>query len=434
MKMYNHDSAGINEQGHLTFGGADTVSLAKEYGTPLYVMDEDMIRSTISMYRSSIEKFYGGNGLVCYASKAFSCKQIYRICQEEGIGVDTVSMGELYTAMSVGFDPHKICYHGNNKTADELKYALSCGVDRIVVDSFRELDLLDEIAGQMGVKAGILLRLCPGIDAHTHDFIRTGSIDSKFGFAIELGDADRAVDAALSKKNLRLRGIHAHIGSQIFELEPFEHEAEVLLSYLAGIRKKTGTLLTEMNLGGGFGIRYTGEDDPIAYDKYMESVSGVVKSTCGRLGIPAPFILIEPGRSIVGAAGITLYEVGNVREIKDIRTYVSVDGGMTDNIRFALYGSKYDFTIANRAGDSQTETVTVAGRCCESGDLLGRDVPLQKCAPGDILAVFSTGAYNYSMASNYNRVPRLPVVMLRNGQPKLAVRRESMDDLIRNDV
>lgn len=432
--MVKLDGLGINQAGHLTFAGADTVDLAKEFGTPLYVMDEERIRKNIKMYRDSIDRFYGGQGLCCYASKAFSCRQVYRICQEEHIGVDTVSMGELYTAMSVGFDPHKICYHGNNKTAEELRYALTCGVDRIVVDSFAELGLLDEIAAELGVKAGILLRLSPGIEAHTHEFIRTGGIDSKFGFAIELGDAMRAVKLALSKPNLELRGIHCHIGSQIFELEPFEHAADVMLSFLADVKRETGVECRELNLGGGFGILYTEEDDPIEYGLYMQSVAEAVRNTCARLGLQMPFIIIEPGRSIVGEAGITLYEIGNVKEIRGIRTYVSVDGGMTDNIRYALYDSKYDFEVANRVREEKTACVTVAGRCCESGDLLGRDVMLQPCGRGDILAVLATGAYNYSMASNYNRVPRPAVVMLSGGKARVVVRRESLEDLVRNDL
>ena len=432
--MCENSSYGVNERGNLTLGGMDTVDLAHKYGTPLMLMDEDIIRETMRMYRSSIEKHYEGRGLCCYASKAFSCKQIYRVCMEEGFGVDTVSMGELHTAMSVGFDPHTICYHGNNKTSEELRYALSQGVDRIVADSYHELDLLDEIAGEIGVKAGVLLRLSPGIDAHTHDFVRTGQIDSKFGFAISLGDAMKAVRQALSKPNLVLRGIHCHIGSQIFELAPFEHAAEVMLGFLADVRRETGAELSELNLGGGFGIRYTAEDDPLPYGQYMEVVSDTLHRVCRQMDMALPFVIIEPGRSIVGAAGVTLYEIGNVKEIEGVRTYVSIDGGMTDNIRYALYGAKYEFTVANRCADPKTHIVTVAGRCCESGDLLGKDVALQECGVGDILAVLATGAYNYSMASNYNRVPRPEVVMLRGGKDVPAVRRESIEDLLRNDV
>lgn len=423
-----------NEKGHLAVAGIDTVDLAKEYGTPLYIMDEDLIRKNCDMYKSSIEKYYDGKGLVCYASKAFSCKQIYRIAKEQGIGVDIVSMGELYTAMSTDFDADKICYHGNNKTKAELEYALECGVDRIVVDSFYELDILDEIAGKMGKSVGVLLRLSPGIDAHTHDFVKTGQIDSKFGFAIELGTAMEAVEIAISKKNINLRGIHCHIGSQIFDLVPFEHAANVMLQFISDVKKNTGYEIKELNLGGGFGIKYTNNDDPVEYDKYMEKVSVVIKNTCKKLDIALPFIIIEPGRSIVGPAGVTLYEVGNVKEIPNIRTYVSVDGGMTDNIRYALYGSEYDFIVANKANEEKTKNVTIAGRCCESGDLLGKDVKLQNCEVGDFLATLATGAYNYSMASNYNRTMKPPVVMLYKGKSYVAVKRENLEDIIRNDV
>lgn len=423
----------VNEAGHLMFGGMDTVELAREFGTPLYVMDEHRIREAMRMYRSSIEKYYDGRGLVCYASKAFCCKRIYRICAEEGIGADCVSMGELYTAMQAGLDAAKVCYHGNNKSAEELAYALDCGVGRIVVDSFGELDLLDTIAAEKKVRATILLRLSPGIDAHTHDFIRTGQIDSKFGFAIELGDAMEAVHHALSKQHLRLAGVHCHIGSQIFEQTPFVHAAEVMLGFMAQVWKETGYLLEELNLGGGYGIRYTEEDDPKPYPSYMEKVSGAIRACCESLKFPRPFILMEPGRSIVGEAGMTLYTVGNIKQIRGIRTYVSVDGGMTDNIRHALYGAKYDFTLADRPNVLKTDIVTIAGKCCESGDLLGKDVFLQPSAPGEVLACFSTGAYGYTMSSNYNRQCRPAVVMLHGGAAELAVRRETLEDLLRND-
>ena len=289
--MRKTDSYGINEKGHFTLGGADTVLLAEKYGTPLYVMDEDLIRENMRLYQESIDRYYGGRGLCCYASKAFSCKRIYEVCKDEGIGADVVSMGELYTAIQAGFDPSKICYHGNNKTRDELEYALSCKVGRIVSDSLLELDMLDELAGAAGEKAGVLLRLCPGIDAHTHAFIRTGSIDSKFGFAISLGDAMEAVKYALSKKNIRLLGIHCHIGSQIFEVEPFTHAAEVMVSFLAEIKRETGQILPELNLGGGFGIRYTEEDDPLPFGKYMEVVSGALKKACQKLDMPLPYVI-----------------------------------------------------------------------------------------------------------------------------------------------
>lgn len=432
--MFVSENLDVNENGNLTIGGVDVVSLTKEYGTPLYIMDEDKIIKSIRMYKNSIDQYYNGQGLVCYASKAFSCKQIYRIAKQEGIGIDVVSKGELYTAMSVDFDPKKICYHGNNKSYDELSYALECGVQRIVVDSILELDMLDEIAGNMGIKASILLRLSPGIDAHTHDFIKTGKIDSKFGFAIELGTAMDVVKLALDKKNINLKGIHCHIGSQIFDLQPFEHAAKVMLQFVADIKKETGYEIAELNLGGGFGIKYTENDNPVEYDKYMKSISLAVKQAANDLNIKLPFIIIEPGRSIVASAGITAYEVGSIKEIKDIRTYVAVDGGMTDNIRYALYKAEYDFVIANKANLEKTKKVTIAGRCCESGDLLAENIMLQECQTGDVLVTLATGAYNYSMSSNYNRTPKPAVVFVKEGKSYIAVKRETMEDIVRNDI
>ncbi len=424
----------VNEDGNLTIGGVDTVSLAKEYGTPLYVMDEDVIRRNCRLYKDSMDRFYGGNGMVCYASKAFSCKHIYRVAMDEGLGIDVVSMGELYTAMQAGFPTDKVFYHGNNKSYEELKYALENKVYRIVVDSFEELAMLDELARELGTTANIFLRLTPGVDAHTHDFITTGKVDSKFGFAIELGYAMDVVKKAITLDNIKVCGIHCHIGSQIFDIEPFEHTAKVMLGFIADVKKETGYIINELNLGGGFGIKYTQNDDPVPYESYMEKVSIAVKDTCKALGIDTPFIVIEPGRSIVGSAGITLYTVGGVKEIKGIRTYVAVDGGMTDNIRYALYDARYEFTVANKANLPKDNTVTIAGRCCESGDLIGKDVPLQSACKGDILASFATGAYNYSMSSNYNRTLKPAVVMVKDKASKVVVKRETLEDVVRNDV
>lgn len=434
--MYQYVSANLstNELGHTTIGGVDTVELAKTYGTPLYVMDEDMIRAHCRSFKESIDRYYHGAGLVCYASKAFSCKQIYRIAMEEGIGVDVVSVGELYTALSVHFPAEKICYHGNNKTAEELTMALENGVGRIVVDNMDEMELLNQLAGTLGKTATILLRVTPGIDAHTHSFIQTGQLDSKFGLAIDLGLAMEGVKKAISLPNLVLEGLHCHIGSQIFDIDPFEHAAEVMLNFIAKVRDELGYELKTMNLGGGFGIKYVAGDDPVAYDLYMKRVSDVVKAKVAELNLTLPFIIIEPGRSIVAPAGITLYTVGSVKNIPGIRKYVSVDGGMTDNIRFALYGSEYDFVLANKADQPKDDVVTIAGRCCESGDLLGRDVALQQAQIGDILLSCATGAYNYAMASHYNRVRKPAVVMVSGGESKLVVRRETLDDLIRCDV
>ena len=432
--MFVSDCLSVNEAGHLTIGSADTVELARTYGTPLYVFDEGTIRDTLRQYKGSIDRYYGGKGLVAYASKAFACKEIYRIVESEGCGIDVVSRGELYTALSVGFPVEKIFYHGNNKTVEELTYAIEHNVGRIVVDNLTELERISAIAISQNKVVPILLRIKPGIDAHTHNFVRTGQIDSKFGFAPETGEALDAVRYALTHPGVALKGIHCHIGSQIFEIDPFECAAEVMIGFMAAVRDETGLILTELNLGGGFGIKYVPENDPVPYQDYMEKVSGMVHTTCRKYGLETPFIAIEPGRSVVGSAGITLYTVGGVKVIPNIRTYVSVDGGMTDNPRYILYQSQYEAVLANRAADPKDSVITLAGRCCESGDLVGEGMPIQSPKVDDIIAVLATGAYNYSMASNYNRVPRPAAVMVRDGQAREIIRRESMEDLVRNDL
>lgn len=434
VKMLVSKNLAVNEKGHLTVGGMDTVELAKEYGTPLYIMDEGLIREHCRSFRESMDKYYGGQGLVCYASKAFCCKAMCRIMLEEGLGLDVVSEGELYTALSVGFPPEKLCFHGNNKTDHELSYALENGVGRIIVDNIYELERLDRLAEKTGRTANIMYRIKPGIDAHTHNFIMTGQIDSKFGFALETGEAYEAVKKAIECSHINLVGLHCHIGSQIFDIDPFVKAAEVMLTFIAKIKDELGFEVKELNLGGGFGIRYTEEDAPVGYDRYMEKVSEKVKEVCAEKNVKLPFILIEPGRSIAAPAGITLYTVGGRKEIPNIRTYVSVDGGMGDNPRYALYQSKYDVEVANKANLPKTETVTVAGKCCETGDLIGEGMPIQPVEPGDILAVLATGAYNYSMSSNYNRIPKPPVVMIRDGKSRVVVKRETFEDIVRNDI
>ena len=434
VKMLVSKNLAVNEQGHLTVGGMDTVELAKEYGTPLYIMDEGLIREHCRSFKESMDKYYGGQGLVCYASKAFCCKAMCRIMLEEGLGLDVVSEGELYTALSVGFPAEKLCFHGNNKTDHELSYALENGVGRIIVDNIYELERLNRLAEKTGRTANIMYRIKPGIDAHTHNFIMTGQIDSKFGFALETGEAYEAVKKAVECSHINLVGLHCHIGSQIFDIDPFVKAAEVMLTFIAKIKDELGFEVKELNLGGGFGIRYTEEDAPVGYDKYMEKVSEKVKEVCAEKNVKLPFILIEPGRSIAAPAGITLYTVGGRKEIPNIRTYVSVDGGMGDNPRYALYQSKYDVEVANKANLPKTETVTVAGKCCETGDLIGEGMPIQPVEPGDILAVLATGAYNYSMSSNYNRIPKPPVVMIRDGKSRVVVKRETFEDIVRNDI
>lgn len=434
MNEFVSKNLAVNGKGHLTIGGLDTVALAEEYGTPLYVMDEDLIREHCRSFRQSMEKYYDGTGLVCYASKAFSCKAMYRIAKEEGIGIDVVSAGELYTAACVDFPMDKVCYHGNNKTEFELRMALEYKVGRIIVDNSCELELLNKLAAEAGVKARIMYRIKPGVDAHTHDFVKTGQIDSKFGFALETGEAFEAIRRALTMEHIDFVGVHCHIGSQIFDIAPFVEAAGIMLGLIERVKKELGYEIPELNLGGGFGIKYTEKDTPVPYESYMEKVSGTVKTICKEKGLKLPFILIEPGRSIVAPAGITLYTVGGIKEIPNIRTYVSVDGGIGDNPRYALYQSEYDFVIANKADRAKDSVVTVAGRCCESGDLLGEGVALQTAEVGDTLAVLATGAYNYSMSSNYNRVPKPPVLMINGGRERIAVKGETLEDIVRNDV
>ncbi len=432
--MFVSKNLEVNEQGHLTIAGNDAVSLAREYGTPVYVMDESLIRENCRKFRESFERYYGGAGMALYASKAFCCKEMCRIAAEEGIGLDVVSLGELYTALSAGFPAEKIYFHGNNKSAEELEYALENSVGCIVVDNTEELENLNALAGRMGKKPGIMFRIKPGIDAHTHDFIRTGQIDSKFGLALETGEALTVLKRAVSMEHVTLKGVHCHIGSQIFEIDPFRLAAEVMLTLIARLKEETGFEVEQLNLGGGFGIKYVPENQPVPYEEYIKEVSVIVKETVKRLGLRQPFILIEPGRSIVGPAGTTLYTVGSIKKIPGVRTYVSVDGGMTDNPRYALYQAEYDMAVANKAGEEKNTVVTVAGKCCESGDLLGENIPLQQPEAGDILAVFATGAYNYSMASRYNRTMVPPVVMVKDGKSRLVVKRETLEDLVRNDI
>ncbi len=432
--MFVSSNLSTNDKGHLTIGGVDALYLAKEYGTPLYVMDEDTIRNACRDFVRSMNEYYDGNGMVTYASKAFSCKEIYRIMMEENMGVDVVSGGELYTALSVGFPAEKIHFHGNNKTYEELELAMKNDVGEIIVDNLEELNTLDEIAGKMGKKAGIMFRIKPGVDAHTHDFVQTGKIDSKFGFAIETGEAFEAVEEALKKENIILKGLHCHIGSQILDVDPFVFTAEVMFRLMLKIRDELKFTVSELNLGGGFGIKYLPEDDAKDYDTFMKSVSAKVKELCKENDYPVPFIVIEPGRAIVANSGTTLYTVGSVKNIPNIKTYVSVNGGMTDNPRYALYQSPYTVAIADRADKNGDTLVTVAGRNCESGDIIQENVYLNSPKAGDILAVFCTGAYNYSMASNYNRVPRPAVVMIKDGKSRVIVKRETYEDIIKNDI
>ncbi|HPD00222.1 MAG TPA: diaminopimelate decarboxylase [Acetivibrio sp.] len=432
--MFVSKALKINSKNHLEIGGCDCVDLVNEYGTPLYVMDEGLIRENCGLYKNAMDKYYNGNGLVLYASKALCTMAMCRIAQQEGLGLDVVSGGELYTAIKAGFPMDRIYFHGNNKTMEELELAIDSNIRRIVVDNRQELHRINEIASSKGKTASISFRIKPGIDAHTHDFIQTGQIDSKFGVALENGEALEIVSEAVKLGNINVAGLHCHIGSQIFDIKPFEEAARVMLEFIAQIKEQLGVEIEELNLGGGYGIKYTPQDDPIEYDKYIESVSKVIRNVCDNKGIKLPFIVMEPGRSIVASAGITLYKVGTIKDIKGVRKYVAVDGGMGDNPRFALYQSKYDAVIANRPDAPKTEKITIAGKCCESGDLLAKDIMMPEVKEGDILAVLATGAYNYSMSSNYNRIPRPPVVLVKDGKARVIVKREDYNDIIRNDV
>ncbi len=432
--MFVSDALSVNNDGNLTFSGVDTVSLAKEYGTPLYVMNEEGIRKNCKSFKNAVDNYYDGNGLILYASKAFCCKEMCRIIMSEGLGLDVVSNGELQTALSVNFPAEKIFFHGNNKQYFELENAIEAGIGCIIADNLGELEDINEIAKSKNKTVKVMLRIKPGVDAHTHDFIKTGQIDSKFGFALENDEAIEAVKLAISLENIELVGLHCHIGSQIFDEEPFEHTAEIMISFMADIKSQTGVELKVLNLGGGFGVKYVESDSAIPFENYIKNVSVVLKEECKRHNLTVPFILMEPGRSIVGCEGITLYTVGAIKDIKNVRKFVSIDGGMSDNPRYALYRAEYTAVIANKAAKKADDIVTVAGKCCESGDLIQENCPLQKAEKGDILAVLTTGAYNFSMASNYNRIPRPAVVMLKDGKSRIVVKRETVEDVLKNDL
>lgn len=426
-------TARINEKNHLEIGGCDTLDLVKKFGTPLYVMDEELIRNNCRKYKKHLEDLHE-NSEVIYAGKAFLTMSMCRLIEEEGLSLDVVSGGELYTAIKSGFPPSKIYFHGNNKSINELKMALEYGVGRIVVDNFHELELLNDLTKNSHKKSDILLRLTPGIEAHTHEYIQTGQVDSKFGFGLENGHALMAVKRALNIKGLSLMGFHCHIGSQIFDKEPYIVEAKVLMEFVKNLNEEFNFQTKELDFGGGFGIKYTEDDKPLEIRDYMEAIVNTVRHLSNKFNVSMPKIMIEPGRAIVGSAGTTLYKVGSIKDIPGVRKYVSVDGGMSDNIRPALYGSKYSARLANKAGEPGEELVSIAGKCCESGDMLIWDIKLPKVTSGDIIAVFSTGAYNYSMSSNYNMNPKPAVVFVKNKRAKLIVKRETYKELLRNEL
>ncbi|MGG1635698.1 diaminopimelate decarboxylase [Paenibacillus sp. FSL A5-0031] len=431
--MYLHGTSNINEKGHLEIGGCDVADLAAQFGTPLYIVDEALVRKRASEYVEAF-KASGLRFQVAYASKAFSVMAMCAIAEQEGLSLDVVSDGELYTAMQAGFPAERIHFHGNNKTPEEINMALDAGIGCFVVDNFMELQLLNALAGDKGKKVNILLRITPGVEAHTHDYISTGQTDSKFGFDLGNGAAKQAIQEAIALPNLIVLGVHSHIGSQIFEVEGFRMAVDKVADFAVEIRNELNLTFKVINLGGGFGIRYVDGDTPLPISEYVAAITGAIISKFTDAEFPLPEIWVEPGRSMVGDAGTTLYTVGTSKNIPGVRKYIAVDGGMTDNPRPALYQSKYEAVLANRANEAAEETVSIAGKCCESGDMLIWDLELPKAKNGDLLAVFCTGAYNYAMASNYNRIRRPAVVFVKDGQADLAVKRESLENIVCNDV
>jgi diaminopimelate decarboxylase len=433
MSFYLHGTSKINSRGHLEIGGVDSQDLVAKFGTPLYVFDEALVRRRCQEYVQA----FTASGLkfqVAYASKAFCTMAMCVLAREEGMSLDISSDGELYTALQSGFPSERIHFHGNNKTMAEIEMGIDSKIGCFVVDNFVELRVLNDVAGRKKQKVKVLLRITPGVSAHTHEYISTGQTDSKFGFDLGNGSAYQAVEEASKLEHLELLGVHSHIGSQIFEVEGFRMAAERVAAFAQQVKNQLHVTFTVINLGGGFGIRYKEGDTPLAVAEYVKAITDAIKHHFDGTSYPVPQIWVEPGRSIVGDAGTTLYTVGTSKDIPGVRKYVAVDGGMTDNPRPALYEAVYEAMLANRANEKSEETVSIAGKCCESGDMLIWDLALPKVKSGDILAVSCTGAYNYAMASNYNRIRRPAVVFVKDGQADLVVKRESYADITTNDV
>ena len=426
------DTTQINSQGQIEIGGCKLMDLADEYGTSLYVLDEATLRNRCRSFVREFQQRYS-NSQVVYASKAYINPALAKLFQEEGLGLDVVSGGELAIAQSVDFPLEHVYFHGNNKTPDELVQAVESNIGRIVVDSFHELDLLNRIAGDAGRIQEVLVRVSPGVDPHTHVHTTTGILDSKFGFSIQTGHAAEAVRQAVAAENLDLKGLHFHLGSPIFELEPYGVATEVVLRFAADLREE-GLEMEEFSPGGGFAIAYTRDQEPPAVGEYADTIISALNSNCDSLGLPSPRLIIEPGRSIIGPAGVAVYRIGAIKDIPGVRKYVSVDGGMGDNIRPALYQAIYEVVVANKASQDPAETVTIAGKYCESGDILASDIMLPVVESGDVLAIPAAGAYCPSMASNYNLNPRPPIVLVKDGQSRLIRRRESYQDMMIADV
>lgn len=428
-----YDNQTINNQGHLTIGGVDTVYLAEKYGTPLFVYDVEKIRENARAFVNTF-KAYGIKAQVAYASKAFSSIAMLQVAKQENLSLDVVSEGELFTALQAGFPTNKIHMHGNNKSRTELEMAIQHDIGCIVVDNFYEIDLLHELLVKHQKTVEVLIRVTPGIEAHTHDYILTGNEDSKFGFDLANGQVEKAFVKMRQLQNIRVKGLHCHIGSQIFETDGFIMAVRRLFETINIWKKRYDYSPDVLNLGGGFGIKYTTEDEPLALEEYVKELINEIEQQVKELNIDFPEIWIEPGRAIIGNAGLTLYTIGSQKKIPDVRDYIAVDGGMTDNIRPALYHAKYTAVVANKMNLPTPNVTSVAGKCCESGDMLLWDIPLPEVDSGDILAVFSTGAYGYSMSNHYNRFPKAAVVFVENGQDKLVIKRETYQDMIKNDL
>lgn len=429
------DNIDVSEDGHLLFAGRDTTEMIKKYGSPMFLMDEERIRHNCRVYKDALERNFGADAIALYASKASSFKRIYEIVAEEGLGCDVVSCGEIFTASRAGFPLSRAYFHSNNKTDADIEYAIDHGVGYFVCDNEEEVYAINRIAGEKGIRQKILLRLTPGIDPHTYAAVATGKVDSKFGSAIETGQAEAITKIALGEKNVILSGFHCHVGSQVFDAEVYLSSTKIMLDFIKHIKDTTGYEADELDLGGGFGVRYVEEDPTLNIGEKIDELAGFIKSYTLELELKMPKIRLEPGRSIIADTCLTLYTVGTVKRIPGYKSYVSVDGGMTDNPRFALYGSRYTVLAANKVTERCDFDCSVVGRCCESGDIIQENVKLPASIKrNDIIAVLTTGAYNYSMSSNYNRIGRLPIVMLNKDTDYLAVRRESLEDIARNDI
>lgn len=425
--------ASVNEQHELCVDGVSVMDLKKKYGTPLYIMSEGHIRDQLSLLRDKFMLKYP-NTLPLFASKSFSCMAMYKLVKEYGIGIDCVSAGEISIALKAGVDATKIYFHGNNKLPSEIEYALSHGVQHFVVDNFYEIELCNEIASRLNTKVYATVRVTPGVESGAHAYIQTGAKDTKFGFSSHDGSYLKAIQQILNSDVIEFEGIHCHIGSQIFDLNAYVAAMEKFVDFAVEIKEHFGVTISKLNAGGGYGIAYNHEDTPLDFEVITEAIMTTIANGFARNQMPMPMVLIEPGRFVVGNAGITLYEIGAYKDIPNVRKYISVDGGMTDNIRTALYGAKYEAVVANKADMPCDTVVTVAGKNCESGDILIRDIALANPQPKDLLAIFSTGAYNYTMSSNYNQLPKPAVIFTYEGKDRLIVRRQTFEDLIYFDV